>query len=110
MLVMGVLSASNVGQRPWQPGKKVWSLAVFGSVTMDFHQAQLEEGSTRVICFNLFSATRIRVPGNIPVNVGGLSLFGANSVTRSEGESPGSSEHALNITRFNGFGVVTVMS
>ena len=111
MFVVGVFSASNVGRRPWQPGKRVWSVALFGAVNMDFHQAQLEEASTRITCFNLFAATRLRVPENIPVNMSGLSLFGATTVkSRGDEESSMSSEHALNITRFNIFGATAVTS
>ncbi len=107
MFKAAVFCGSNVEKWTWKPGKWVTCLAVFGAVKMDFRQAQLEPGVTRVICVNVFGATRLRVPEGIPVNMSGVSLFGRTRDARDEGEDA-KNDHALEIACFNIFGTTAI--
>ena len=109
MFAAGVFFVSNAGKRTWKPGKRVTCLAVFGMVNIDFRQAQLEPGGTRVVCYNIFGATRLRVPEGIPLKMSGVSLFGGtwDGGAGSEGEAA-ASDHTLEVTRFNVFGATVI--
>jgi len=44
MKSMAIFSGSKLGEAPWKPGRQVSSVAVFGASSIDFRQAELEEG------------------------------------------------------------------
>ncbi len=108
MFKAAVFCGSDFDERTWKPGKRVTCLAVFGEVKMDFRQAQLEPGVTRVICVNVFGATRLRIPEGIPVNMSGVSLFGRTRDAGAEGEAA-KSDHTLEIACFNVFGTTAII-
>ena len=111
MFAIGTFFISNIGRRPWKPGRNSWSVAVLGISNMDFTQAQLEEGVTKISCVNLFGITRIRVPKRLTVETRGLSAFGI-TLARGIADSGDtmSSAQALSITRVNVFGITIVSS
>ena len=109
MFKAAVFCGSNFEKRTWKPGKRVTCLAVFGTVKMDFRQAQLEPGITRIICVNVFDTTRLRVPEGIPINMSGVSLFGRTKDAGSEGEAA-KSDHTLDIACFNVFGTAAIIN
>ena len=95
---VAIFSGSKLGRSPWRPGKKVRSIAIFGGSEIDFRQAELEEGVTKVIAFSLFGGNKIIVPKNVPVTLSGFSLFGAKNLKRSEAkEVPPESANALHV-------------
>ena len=98
MKSVAILSGSKVGLRPWRPGKKVWSIAIFGGSEIDFRQAELEEGVTEVVAFSLFGGNKFIVPQNVPVTLSGFSILGGKELKRSEAkEVPPKSANALHI-------------
>ena len=109
MFKVAVFCESNFENRTWKPGERVMCVAVFGSMKMDFRQAQLETGATHVICINIFGATRFRVPEDIPVNTSGISIFGK---TKDSGAAvkAAKSDHLLDIACFNIFGTTTIIN
>lgn len=109
MLKAAIFCESNFEKRTWKPGEWITSLAVFGAVKMDFRQAQLEPGVTRVICVNVFGATRIQVPEDIPVNMSGVSIFGRTEDAGAEGKAT-KSDHTLDIACFNVFGATAIIN
>ena len=58
MFKAAVFCESNFENRTWKPDEKVMCVAIFGAMNIDFRQAQLEPGVTRIICINVFGATR----------------------------------------------------
>ena len=81
---IAIFAASKVGDRPWRPGKKVRSIAIFGASEIDFRQAELEENVTQVVAFSMFGASKIVVPPDMPVTLSGFSMFGARSDERPQ--------------------------
>jgi hypothetical protein len=89
MLNVSIFGGSDLGKRPWKPGKKLWAITVLGGTDIDFQQAQLEEAVTKVVCITLLGGTDIIVPPDLPVTVSGFSLLGGRDVKLSE---PGAAE------------------
>jgi hypothetical protein len=82
MKSIAILGGSRLGQGPWRPGRKVWSISIFGSSVIDFCQAEMEESITEVVALTLFGATKVIVPDDMPVGVSGMSILGGKSVNR----------------------------
>ena len=109
MKSIAIFSSSKIGESPWRPGKKVWSIAIFGGSEIDFRQAELEEGVTQVTAFSLFGANKIIVPQDIPVTLSGLSIFGAKELKRTQAkEATPTSTKALHVTATSIFGACKV--
>jgi predicted membrane protein len=81
---VSIFGASKMGQRPWRPGKKVWSLAIFGGCDMDFRQAELEEGITKITAISIFGGHKVIVPQDLSVSLSGFSLLGGREMKRSQ--------------------------
>ncbi len=107
MFKAAVFCSSDFEKRSWKPWKQTTCLAVFGIVKMDFKQAQLGPGVTRVICFTVFGNIQLRVPENITVNMSGLSLFGRTRDADIVGEAS-KGDHTLEIAVFNVFGTTNI--
>ena len=109
MKSIAIFAGSKVGRRPWQPGKKVWSIAIFGGSEIDFRQAELEEGITQVTAFSLFGANKIIVPQGTPVTLSGFSMFGAREDRRLQAKkTPTTPAKSLHVNATNIFGACTV--
>jgi hypothetical protein len=104
---IAILGGSKLGAGPWRPGKKVWSIAIFGGSELDFRQAELEEDVTRVVAFSMFGGSKVIVPKDLPVTLGGFSLLGGRDDKRSQakGLSPISAKglHINAISILGGF-------
>ncbi len=101
---IAVFGGSRVGQRPWHPGKKVCSVAIFGGSEIDFRQAELEESVTEVVTFSLFGANKVIVPKDMPITLSGFSMFDGRADKRSEAKTPPASAKALRINAISIFG------
>jgi len=108
MKSIAIFAGSKVGQRPWRPGKKVWSIAIFGGSEIDFRQAELEEEITQVVAFSMFGANKIIVPQGMPVTLSGFSMFGARGDERSQTKEPPASAKALQVNAISIFGACSV--
>ncbi len=106
---IAIFSGSKLGQGPWRPGKKVWSIAIFGGAEIDFRQAELEENVTHVVAFSLFGGNAIVVPQDMPITFSGFSILGGKSMKRSQTKMlPPASAKALHINAINILGGLTV--
>ncbi len=108
MKSIAIFSGSKIGQRSWRPGKKVWSIAIFGASEIDFRQAKLEEEVTQVVAFSMFGASKIIVPQGMLVTLSGFSMFGAKGDERSEAKEPPASAKALQVNAISIFGACSV--
>ena len=109
MKSIAIFSGSKVGQAPWRPGRKVWSIAIFGGSEVDFRQAELEEDVTRVVAFSMFGGGKVIVPQDMAVTLSGFSIFGGRSDKRSRAkELPPTSAKALHINAISIFGGFSV--
>ena len=109
MKSIAIFGGTKVGQAPWRPGKKVWSIGIFGGSELDFRQAELEEDVTCLTAFSLFGGSKVIVPQDMPVTLSGFSIFGGRSDKRSKAkEASGASAKALHISAISIFGGVTV--
>ena len=98
MLNLSILGGSGLGKRPWKPGKKLWAISLLGGTNIDFQQAKLEEGETKVVCVSLLGGTDIIVPTDLPVTISGFSVLGGRDVKLTESGMTGSaSGKSLNI-------------
>jgi predicted membrane protein len=84
MKTISIFGGSKIGQRPWHPGKKVWSLAIFGGCDMDFRQAELEEGVTKIVAISIFGGHKVVVPQDLSVSLSGFSFLGGREMKRSK--------------------------
>ena len=109
MKSVAIFGGSKVGQRPWRPGKKVWSIAIFGGSEIDFRQAELEEPVTEVVAFSMFGGNTVIVPQGMPVTLSGFSVLGGREVKRSQAkEAPQISPKSLHINAVSILGGFTV--
>jgi hypothetical protein len=109
MKSIAIFGGSKLGQGPWRPGKKVWSIALFGGSELDFRQAELEENVTQVVAVSLFGGTKIIVPKDLPVTLGGFSILGGKEMKRSQAKQmPPASAKGLLINAVSIFGVCAV--
>jgi predicted membrane protein len=98
MKTISIFGGSKIGQRHWRPGKKVWSIAIFGGCDMDFRQAELEEGVTKIVAISILGGHKVIVPQDLPVSLSGFSLLGGREMKRSQAkETPQASAKALHI-------------
>jgi hypothetical protein len=98
MKTISIFGGSKIGQRPWRPGRKVWSLVIFGGCDMDFRQAELEEGVTKMVAISILGGNKVIVPQNLPVSLSGFSFLGGREIKRSKAiETPATSAKALHI-------------
>jgi len=109
MRSVAILGGSKLGQSPWHPGRKVWSIAILGGSEVDFRQAELEQDVTQVVAVSIFGGNKVIVPTDIPITLSGLSVFGGREVKRSQAkEAPPASAKALHINAISIFGGCTV--
>jgi len=102
---IAIFGGSRQGQGPWRPGKKVWSIVLFGGAELDFRQAELEDNVTRVVAVSLFGGTKIIVTKDLPVTLGGFSILGGKGMKRSQAkELPPASAKGLQINAISIFG------
>ena len=86
MKSIAIFGSTKVGDNIWRPGKKIWSIAIFGGAEVDFRKAEFDEKVTEVVAFSLFGGHKIIVPKNVNVTLGGFSLFGSKELKGTEGE------------------------
>jgi len=79
---VGIFGASSFGQGPWRPGNKVWAIALVGASEIDFRQAQLDEGVTKVTSIVIIGRSKIVAPSDMSVTVTGLSILGTKTMKR----------------------------
>ena len=68
---------SNARLGYWEPPEQLDAYALFGNVRLDFREANLYEGITRVNCFAVFGGVDILVPEELDLDVNGVGLFGS---------------------------------
>ena len=98
MFNISVLGGSDLGKRPWKPGKKLWAVSLLGGTSIDFQQAQLEEEVTKVVCISLLGGIEIVVPQGLPVTLSGFSFLGGREMKLSKSEM--ASGKSLNVVAF----------
>lgn len=64
-------------QGPWTVASRTLVLCFAGGMTLDFREAILGPGKTRVTVFCKFGGLTLIVPSDLPVEVRGLGIFGA---------------------------------
>lgn len=95
---LALFGVSKLGEGPWRPGKKVWSIAIFGGSEVDFTQVVLEEGVTQVRALSIFGTNKVIAPKGVPISVSGSSILGARSVKRVRAwDAPTSSAKTIHI-------------
>ncbi len=96
---IGIFGVSAFGQGPWQPGKKVWAIAVAGASEIDFRQAQLDEGITGVTSIVILGMSKVIVPSDMPVTVTGISILGIRNTKRQPAkETPPTTTKGLKVS------------
>jgi hypothetical protein len=81
-----IFGASSIGQGPWRPGKRVWTVALVGGSEVDFRQAQLDEGITNVTSLVIFGTSKIVVLPEMPATLTGPAILGTKRTRRSGGK------------------------
>ncbi|UCF18923.1 MAG: DUF1707 and DUF2154 domain-containing protein [Gemmatimonadota bacterium] len=72
----------------WRPPRQLNAVAVMGGVELDFRDALLAEGATRVTAVAVMGGIKILVPPGLPVTVRGMGIMGA---VEDHVEQPGGS-------------------
>lgn len=107
---LAIFGVSKLGQGPWRPGKKIWSIAIFGGCEVDFTQVVLDEEVTRLVAISIIGTNKVIAPKGVPISVSGVSILGARSVKRVRAwdATPSSSKSiAINATSFLGWFEIT---
>jgi hypothetical protein len=109
MFNISILGGSDLGRRPWKPGKKLWTISLLGGTKIDFQQAQLEEGETKVVCISFLGGIHVIVPRDLPVTLSGGSLLGGRKVKLVDvGTRPSTLGKSLHVAAFAILGGVAV--
>jgi hypothetical protein len=109
MTDLALVGSSKSGRGPWRPPKKVRSVAILGSTEVDFRQAQLPEGVTKVVLFSLFGANNLIVTSDMPVTITGLSFLGRRTMRRSPAKQmPAPTAKSLRVSGTSIFGKLSV--
>lgn len=109
MFNVSILGGSDLGKRPWKPGKKLWTISLLGGTNIDFQQAEFEEGETKVVCISFLGGTDIIVPTDLPVTLSGFSLLGGREVKLPQLGTPQSTlGRSLHVSAFAILGGVAV--
>lgn len=106
MFNISIFGGSDLGKRPWKPGKKLWAISLLGGTSIDFQQAQLDEEITKVVCISLLGGTEIIVPKDLPVTLSGFSFLGGREIKFSQPEV--TSGKSLHVTAFAILGGISV--
>jgi len=61
----------------WYPADRVVAIAGFGTVQLDFRDAELPAGPTEIRPFAVFGNVEVIVPRSLEVELNGVSLFGS---------------------------------
>ncbi len=72
----------------WEPPARIRVYSLFGGADLDFCEADMLEGTTRVDVFVLFGGAQIRVPTDIDVDCRGLGIFGHFAQLSQRGDDP----------------------
>lgn len=72
----------------WVPPRSLRAVAVMGGVDLDFRDARLGPGVTRVTAVALMGGIDIVVPPGLPVEVRGLGVLGSVEQGEAGGEAP----------------------
>jgi hypothetical protein len=61
----------------WLPPDRLYAVAGFGNVKLDFRDADLPEGPTEIRAFAVFGNVELLVPRSLDVELNGVSVFGS---------------------------------
>ena len=70
------LFGSNTRGGYWEPPERLEVLTLFGGAKLDFRDANLYSGETRLVCVAMFGGIEIIVPAELEVDANGTGLFG----------------------------------
>jgi hypothetical protein len=70
------LFGSNSRGGYWEPPERLEVLTLFGGAKLDFRDANLYSGETRLFCIAMFGGVEIIVPAELEVDANGTGLFG----------------------------------
>jgi predicted membrane protein len=97
MFWVSILGGHRTPSGPWRPDRTNVAAAVMGGQRIDFTQALLEEGETRLYVFTLLGGTQITVPRGLDVRVDGINILGGRRVETPTPLEP-TSQSRLRIT------------
>jgi hypothetical protein len=83
--LIGVFSEPELRGR-WRARRRLFTLALFGGIDVDLRSAELGSGTLTIVALTLFGGSDVYVPQGVEVDVGGIAVFGHNSVRGEEGE------------------------
>lgn len=115
---------SNARRGYWEPPEQLEVFTLFGGVRLDFRDANLYEGVTRVDCVAIFGGIDIIVPEELELDANGTGLFGSFEHRPLKGprrllrrrkrhrrelpEDPEAEPSILEVRGFSAFGSVTI--
>ena len=84
-----------------ETGQETMGNQPVGGTDIDFQQAQLDKGETKVVCISCLGGTDIIVPTDLPVTLSGFSLLGGREVKLSElGTVAATQDKSLHVAAF----------
>jgi predicted membrane protein len=97
MFWVSILGGHRTADGPWRPDHTNVAVAIMGGQRLDFTQAVLEQGETRLYVFTLFGGTQIIVPRTLDVGVDGINVLGGRRVETGTALEP-TNQSRLRIT------------
>ncbi len=83
------LLGSNRRRGHWEPPDEVRVIACMGGAEIDLREADLLEGTTRIVCLALMGGVKIIVPTDVEVSARGMGLMGGFPIRRHRPPDPG---------------------
>ena len=107
MFYISILGASSTPHGRWRADHDILAVSLLGSQRLDFTQAILDEGETRLTVIHFVGGTRIRVPPGVDTTVDGVSILGRRHVEVDHNPAAPSRQR-LRITAFTMLGHLEV--
>jgi predicted membrane protein len=107
MFWVSIMGGHRTPSGPWRPDRNNVAVSIMGGQQLDFTQAVLDEGETRLYVVVLLGGARITVPRGIDVVVEGLNIMGGRRVETAMPLEPTRGPH-LRITALVALGGLRV--
>ena len=93
----------------WPAGRRLWPIAVFGDIDLDFRHAGMLPGPVAINAVAPFGNIDVLVPDGVNVDIGGFTVFGSKKIA-VDNDTPNESAAVIRVRGFSLFGSVKVSS
>ena len=107
MFYVSIMGGGSTPRGRWRADHNIVAVSLLGGQRLDFTQAILDEGETRVTVIAVMGGTTITVPRGVDVGVDGVSIMGGRRV-QVDNSLEGPTQKRIHITAFTLMGGLRV--